>query len=300
MTRILFGLALCGAAGSLVAAPAPTREEKAGPQQLLIVSKRDGNADLFLVDAKGETIRKLTNDAAEDSYPAWSPDGKKIAFASDRDGTTNIYVMDADGSNVKQLTKGEDRSRCPAWSPDGKRIAFGRTVGDGCGVFVMDADGSNVKQLGDGDGWNPAWSPDGKKILFASRREGDGFRLFQMDADGNNVKQLTTEANPHGSVYPCYSPDGKKIMWTHGDGTNLEVHVADADGTNVKKLTDLGGLNTFAVWTPDGKSIVFHHLPEFESGSGPIYIMDADGGNRRELIKSEGHVKGARPAWRPK
>jgi TolB protein len=297
MRRILIGLVACGAAGAVWSAPAPKGEEKA--TGILIVSKRDGNADIYLVDPKGENARNLTNNNSEDSYPAWSPDGKKIAFASDRDGTTNIYVMDADGGNVKQLTKGDDRSRCPAWSPDGKKIAFGRAVGaTSCGVFVMDADGSNVKQLGDGDGWNPAWSPDGKKILFATRRDGDGFCLYDMDPDGTNARQLTTNINPYGSVYPCYSPDGKKILWTDGDGTSLEVHVADADGKNVKKLTELGGMNTFAIWSADGKSIVFHHMPDFESG--PVYIMDADGGNRRELLKSEGLVKGARPAWRPK
>jgi Tol biopolymer transport system component len=78
----------------------------------------------------------------------------------------------------------------------------------------------------------------------------------------------------------------------------LWVRVLLGDGTNVKKLTDRGGLNTFAAWSPDGKSIVFHHLPDHETG--PVFVMDADGGNRRELLKSEGHVKGGRPAWRPK
>src|SRR5262249_22897445 len=112
------------------------------------------------------------------------------------------------------------------------------------------------------------------------------------------VKQLTNNANSFGSVYPCYSPDGKKIMWSDGDGDSLEIHVADANGKNAKKLTQLGGFNTFATWSADGKSIVFHHMPDYQDG--PVYIMDADGGNRRELLKNEVLVKGARPAWRPK
>jgi TolB protein len=296
MRHFMIGLAICVAASPLWTAPA--RQEEKQPETLLIVSKRTGNAEIFLIDAKGEKARNLTNSNSENSYPAWSPDGKSIAFASDRDGAMNIYVMDADGKNVKQLTKGDERSRCPAWSPDGKKIAFGRSIGDGGGIFVMDADGANAKQIGDGDEWNPAWSPDGKAILFASRRDGDGFRLYLMDADGGNVKQLTTNANPFGSVYPCFSPDGKKIMWADGNENGLEIHVADADGKNIQKLTDLGGVNTFAAWSLDGKSIVFQHLPDYSSG--PIYIMDADGGNRRELSKNEPLVKGARPAWLPK
>jgi TolB protein len=119
-----------------------------------------------------------------------------------------------------------------------------------------------------------------------------------MDADGSTVKTLINHANPFGSVYPCYSPDGKKIMWSDGDGDGLEIHVADADGKNVKKVTQLGGYNTFAIWSGDGKSIIFHHMPDYENG--PVYIMDADGRNRRELLRDEKLVKGARPAWRPK
>src|SRR5262245_33698985 len=100
MTRLLTALVLFAAPAAL-AAPAPQDEKPA----LLIVSKRTGNAEIFLVNAKGQAARNLTRSKSENSYPAWSPDGKKIAFASDRDGAVNVYVMDADGGNVKQLTR---------------------------------------------------------------------------------------------------------------------------------------------------------------------------------------------------
>jgi TolB protein len=263
---------------------------------LLIVSQRTGNAEIFLVNVKGQGARNLTKSKSENSYPCWSPDGTKIAFASDRDGAMNIYVMDADGGNVKQLTKGDARSRCPAWSPDGKKILFTRTAGErGSAIFSMDSDGGNLKEIG--EGWNPAWSGDGKQILFTSRKDG-GFRIYLMNADGSNARQLTGNDNDFGSVYPSFSPDGKKIMWSDSDGENLEVFVADADGKNAKKITNLGGYCTFAIWSADGKSIVFQHLPDYENG--PVYVMDADGRNRRVLLENEKLTKGARPAWRPK
>lgn len=296
MRQLLIGVGLC----SVILWTAPLHPGEKSSPPLLIVSKRSGNAEIYLVDDKGQSVRNLTNSGAENSYPAWSPNGKSIAFASDRDGSMNIYVMDADGTNLKQLTKGAERSRGPAWSPDGKKILFSRGADNNTGsaLFLMDADGENLKQVGGDDGWNPAWSPDGKKILFASLRDGDGFRVYEMDGDGGNVKQLTNSANPFGSVYPCYSPDGKKIMWSDGDENGLEIHVADADGSNVQKRTNQGGFSTFAIWSPSGKSIIYHHLPDYKSG--PVYIMDADGSNRRELLPSEELVKGARPAWRAK
>src|ERR1700683_3944983 len=104
MRQLLAVLCVSGFALSLGANPGQ-KEEKF---PLLLVSKRTGNAEIFLVNSKGQGARNLTHNKSENSYPAWSADGKKIAFASDRDGSVNVYVMDADGSNVKQLTKGDE------------------------------------------------------------------------------------------------------------------------------------------------------------------------------------------------
>jgi len=263
--------------------------------QLLRVSKRTGNAEIFLMNADGTEAKNLTQSKAENSYPAWSPDGQKIAFASNRDGTLNIYIMDANGANLKQLTQGTQRCRLPSWSPDGQQIAFCRYVNGTELIFIMDADGSKVKQIG--KGYDPAWSPDGKKILFASLTTGKGFHLYVMDLNGANIRKLTTGDNVTGYVYPAWSPDGKKIAWTDKVGGGLEIFVADADGQNAKQLTALGLTNTFAAWSPDGKKVVFFRLGGGQTGLN--YIMDADGGNLTELQTNESYIEGGRPAWRP-
>src|SRR4051812_26421493 len=124
MRRLLLALAVGGViTATLTAAPAPEEKPK-----LLIVSRRSGNAEIYLVNADGSgEAKNLTNGKANNAYPAWSPDRKRIAFCSDRDGGWNAYVMDADGSNVKTLTRGTERTRVPTWSPDGKKIALCRS-----------------------------------------------------------------------------------------------------------------------------------------------------------------------------
>jgi TolB protein len=294
MRRLLFILGACAAA---VAGAAPAPDET---PQLLIVSRRTGSAEIVLLNADGSgEARQLTDGKGNSGYPAWSPDGKKIAFASSRGGTLHLHVMDADGSGVRQLTTGADACRAPAWSPDGKRIAYCRATPGGDRVFVVDADGGDPKLVGDGDGSEPAWSPDGKQILFASARGGRGFGVYVMDADGGNVKELAAGDNPVGFVYPAWSPDGKRIAWAERVGSGLEICVAGADGKKPQQLTHLGGYNTCAAWSPDGGRIAFHHW-EADRKSGAMCVIDLSGRNLREVRKDEPGLEGGRPAWRPK
>src|SRR4051794_8112724 len=126
----------------LLSAARPARG--ADPQKLLITSKRGGNEDIYLVNADGTDAKNLTNNAAADNAPCWSPDGKRIVFASDRAGKRDIWVMDAYGTNQKPLTTDPAEERTPQWSPDGKKIAFIRQIKESdWDVFVMDADGGN-------------------------------------------------------------------------------------------------------------------------------------------------------------
>jgi Tol biopolymer transport system component len=158
------------------------------------VSDRDGNHEIYVMDAAGTSLSRLTNHRAEDLDPAWSPDGTQIAFPSDRGGDIEIFVMNADGTDVRQLTDDPGGDLFAAWSPDGTQIAFASDRDGDFEIFVMHADGTDVRQLTDhpSDDIAPAWSPDGTKIAYAARGLGGvNYEIHVMNPDGTAPTTLT-------------------------------------------------------------------------------------------------------------
>jgi len=161
-------------------------------ENIAFMSKRDGNYEIYMMNADGSNPINLTKNWEDDVDPAWSADGQKIAFASVRDGNWDVYVMNADGSNPTCLTDNLADDWSPTWSPDEQKIAFASDRDVNWEIYVINADGSNPTRLTNNlaDDEYPAWSPDGQKIAFFSDRDGN-FEIYVMNADGSNPINLT-------------------------------------------------------------------------------------------------------------
>ena len=131
----------------------------ANGEKMLYTSIRDGNQEIYIMNASGSSQERLTHNTLPDFQPVWSPDGKSIAFVSDRDGNSEIYVMKLDGGGQTRLTYNDTRDDSPVWSPDGKKIAFVSYFYVNAEIFVMDANGNSQIRLtnNDADDIQPDW-----------------------------------------------------------------------------------------------------------------------------------------------
>lgn len=237
------------------------------PGKLAFMSTRDGNFEIYTMDANGDNLRNHSCNKATDYAFSYTPEGKLI-FYSNRDGNDEIYVMEPDGKKVTNLTKHPAADRIPYSSPDGKRIAFISNRDDENGeIYVMDADGNNLKRLTSNKYFEdaPTWSPDGRKIYFSrelrdvtdtSDKAVRNMEIFVMDADGSQETRLTNKAGGDGG--PQLSPDGTRIaFYGSTEKGNYEIFLMDADGKNIVNLSEDPLEDYSPSWSPDGKWIAY-------------------------------------------
>lgn len=204
-----------------------------------------------------ESILSSVHGSGWQRWLRWSPDGAKMAFEWEKGMSTYTYVADADGSNLVKLYPDTSNSD-PVWSHDSGKIAF-RTKSS---LMSVNVDGTGLTYLSNGtDGTKYgikyprySWSPDDSKLLYvASTKEVDGeeqFGIFVVNADGTKRAEIMTGAYFEN---PCWSPDGRKILFALRVGEDCELYTVEADGRNLILLSKGEG----ASWSPDGGRIAF-------------------------------------------
>jgi Tol biopolymer transport system component len=287
----------CDIAAQLGAQPTPVVTVSTaiggGSGRILFASNREGNDEIYIMNADGSQQMNLTSNPAGDNFPVWSPDGARIAFTSNRDGNNEIYVMNANGAYPVRLTNHWATDEYPAWSPDGTRIAFASKRDGDYEVYVMNTDGTNVTRLTDTIPMNelPGWSPDGKQIVYESERDGNK-EIYVMNADGSQQTRLTN--NNAVDWFPKWSPDGKRIGFVSYRDGNMEIYSMNVDGSQQTRLTNTAGRDFPPAWSPDGSLIAFNSERD---GNFEVYLMKPDGSLQTRLTTHQ--ASDMYPVWQP-
>ncbi len=215
------------------------------------------------------TATQLTNGAADDAQPCFSPDGKRIAFSSNRSGNWHLYLMNADGRNVIQITDGQSNDMHPSFSPNGTRLVYSSLAGKGDGaegqwqLHVIDLLTREDKEIG--PGLFPVWSPDKSRDVIAFQKtRARGSRWFSLwtcelkDGEAGQATELAVSANA-ALVSPAWSPDGKRLAFAsivepaqtrNGKPQGQQdIWISNADGSHRQRLTDGTATNLTPCWT---------------------------------------------------
>jgi Tol biopolymer transport system component len=209
-----------------------------GGEKIVFKSDRFGvpatygpTTDIFVVNADGSGLTRLTTTTSYQTQPSWSPDGSKIVFTSYRDGDPNIYVMNVDGSGLTQLTNNAAVDEWPSWSPNGAKIVFRSQRNGQDDLYLMDPDGQNQTRLTTDPSteFQPTWSPDGLKIAFCSQRDGNE-EIYMINADGTNETRITN--NSFSDQTPEWSPDGTLLAFGSSRSGKWSIWTMNVDGTN--------------------------------------------------------------------
>ncbi len=245
--------------------------------------------EIFVSGYDGAGEERVTVDGDLDLTPAWSPDGRVLAYTCYRPGYQDIFMTDLATRRQWSATGGRGRNWLPAWSPDGTEIAFASSRDGAEAIYVMNADRTGLRRLTTGRAidTSPAWSPDGRRIAFTSDRTGSP-QIWVMGADGSNPEPLTKEKY---CDRPSWSPGpDDEIAYVSLTGTGFDIKVIETATRRTRQLT-FGPVNESPAFSPNGRHIAFTST---RSGSQQIWTMTRMGTDPRQVTRTGNN---SMPAW---
>jgi TolB protein len=244
-----------------------------------------GISNIYISDYDGANQVRVTVTRSLDITPAWSPDGKTIAYTSFRTDFPDILIQSIYESRVpfKPANGSAERQNyLPAWSPDGTKLAFMSNRDGNPEIYVVNKDGTGLRRLTNHpeNDVTPTWSPTGTQIAFTSNRSGSP-QIWIMNADGSEQQRITSES---WCDRPTWSPAPfNEIAYASRTGAGFDIKIFDFTNRGARAVTDGIGSNESPAFSPNGRHVAFTST---RAGKEQIFVIDRDGKNLRQITRN--------------
>jgi TolB protein len=258
--------------------------------KIAFVSTGSGNKEIYSCEFDGYNPQQLTRNHSISLFPAWSSNGRYLAYTSYKDGKPDLFIKNlAEMQEVSVAQNGVNIT--PAWAPDKFELAATLSFSGDQEIYLLTGTGKIIKRLTRmrGSDISPTWSPDGKKMAFVSNRSGNP-QIYIKDLVSGKARRLTYQGNYN--TQPSWSPRGDRIAYSSMVDGRHNVFVIDVEGLEPLQLTHEAGDNEAPSWSPDGSMIVFSSNRE---GPFRLYVMTAFGTDQRRLLAMRGEQ--TNPKW---